>query len=196
MRMSADLKASLAALSDTIRRNPKAAKAVFRADTRSSVDGFATRSAVRQFAMPLDEPRELGGTDTAPNPVEAVLAALGSCQAIVYRAYASVLGVRIESVYVEAKGHLDLRGLLGMADVPAGLDHVTFSTRIVSPEPAERIRELATIVESHCPVLDTLRRPLAVRRRGRTRRARRGVAEERLTLDLAVAVPGARSGRY
>src|SRR6266498_2091287 len=109
----------------------------------------------RQFAMPLDEPRELGGTDTGPNPVEAVLAALGSCQAIVYRAYASVLGLRVDSIDVAAKGHLDLRGLLGISEVPAGLDQVTFSTRIVSPESAERIQELVTIVESHCPVLDT-----------------------------------------
>lgn len=161
--MSAEVKASLTALIDSLRRNPKAAKAVFRAETRSGVDGLATSSAVRQFSLPLDEPRELGGTDTGPNPVEVVLAALGSCQAIVYRAYASVLGIRLDSVEVEAKGYLDLRGLLAVSEVPPGFDQVTFSTRIVSPEPPGRIQELVTIVESHCPVLDTLRRGIPVR---------------------------------
>ena len=160
--MSDDVKDALVALTEEIKRNTKGAAAVFRAATSSDADGLATRSMVRQFSLPLDEPRELGGTDTGPNPVEAVLAALGSCQAIVYRAYANVLALRIDSVDVEAKGYLDLRGLLGIADVPAGFDKVTFSTRIVSPEPAERIQELVRVVESHCPVLDTLRRPITV----------------------------------
>lgn len=161
--MSAEVKAALAALVETVRGNPKAARAVFRAETRSSVDGFATRSAIREFSVALDEPRELGGTDTGPNPVEMVLAALGSCQAIVYRAYASVLGLRVDSIDVEAKGYLDLRGLLGVSEVPPGFEQVTFSTRIVSPERTERVQELVALVESHCPVLDILRRPVSVR---------------------------------
>jgi len=110
----------------------------------------------------LDEPPVLGGSDSGPNPVEAVLAALGSCQAIVYRAYATALGLRVDRVEVDARGRLDLRGFLGLAPVAPGFEEVTFRTRIESPEPPERIQELARIVEEHCPVLDIVRRPVPV----------------------------------
>ena len=109
-----------------------------------------------------DEPAELGGTDTGPNPVEAVLAALGSCQAIVYRAYANALGLQLERVEVETRGYLDLRGFLGDAAVQAGFERVTFATRVTSSEPEEKIAALARAVEQHCPVLDILRRPIEV----------------------------------
>ncbi len=160
--MSAALKKAIGSLSDVVRRDPQAANATFRAVTTSEAEGFATTSRVRGFEVALDEPRELGGNDTGPNPVEAVLAALGSCQAIVYRAYAAALGLRIDRVEVAARGQLDLRGFLNLAPVGAGFTGVTFVTRIESPEPAERVRELARLVSEHCPVLDTLQRPVQV----------------------------------
>ena len=160
--MSEKVKKAIEGLAAAIWERPDRARASFRATTVSEVDGFSTRSSVRRFTVPLDEPGELAGEDTGPNPVEAVLAALGSCQAIVYRAYASSLGLRLDRVEVEAEGDLDLRGLLGLASVPAGFQRIRARTRVVSPEPPERIRELARLVETHCPVLDTLRLPVEV----------------------------------
>lgn len=149
-------------LTRALTENPAAAKAVFRATTVSTEDALSTESRVRTFTVHLDEPRELGGTDTGPNPVEAVLAALGSCQAIVYRAYANALGLALDRVEVDARGYLDVRGFLNLAPVAPGFERVTFTTRVVSPEPAEKIAELARLVEEHCPVLDILRTPLDV----------------------------------
>lgn len=160
--MSETVKKVIEGLAAAIWEQPERAGASFRAVTVSEVDGFSTRSSVRGFQVLLDEPAELAGEDTGPNPAEAVLAALGSCQAIVYRAYASSLGLRLDRVEVEAEGDLDLRGLLGLARVPAGFQRVRTRTRVVSPEPPERIRELARLVEAHCPVLDTLRLPVEV----------------------------------
>ena len=62
----------------------------------------------------------------------------------------------------EAEGDLDLRGLLGLAKVPAGFQRVRFRARIESPEAPERIRELQGLVQTRCPVLDTLRLPVEV----------------------------------
>jgi uncharacterized OsmC-like protein len=160
--MSEQIKGANEQLKRAVSEQPAAAKVVFRATTVSAADAFSTVSEIRGFGVRLDEPAELGGTDTGPNPVEAVLAALGSCQAIVYRAYANALGLRLDRVEVEARGHLDVRGFLGDPNVPAGFERVSFTTRVVSPEPPERVQELAKLVEAHCPVLDILRRPLAV----------------------------------
>lgn len=162
--MSKKIREAVVRLTESISKNPQYAHTVFRVSTSAAEgDRLMTKSEIRSFRVPMDEPRDLGGDDTAPNPVEMVLAALGSCQAIVYRAFAVALGMDIRKIEVHAKGHLDLRGFLNMADVPAGFTNVTFTTRVVSPEPPEKIRQLAGLVEKHCPVMDTLQRPLTVR---------------------------------
>jgi uncharacterized OsmC-like protein len=160
--MSEQIKQAIQSLTRTVGEKPAAAKVVFRASTTSTADAFTTDSTIRSFDVRHDEPKELGGADTGPNPVEAVLAALGSCQAIVFRAYANALGLRLDRVEVETRGYLDLRGFLGDSSVPAGFERVTFATRVVSSEPEEKIAALATAVEQHCPVLDILRMPIDV----------------------------------
>ena len=45
--------------------------------------------------MLVDEPRDIGGSDEAINPVELVLVALGTCQEIMYAAYAAVMGIQV-----------------------------------------------------------------------------------------------------
>ncbi len=160
--MSDQLKKAVGALTDHVKRNPHAANAVFRSTTVSDTEGFTNQTSIRGFTVVLDEPRDLGGDDHGPNPVEAVLGALGSCQAIVYRAYAAALGLKLDRVEVETKGQLDLRGFLNLGPVGAGFTSIAFTTRIESPEPPEKLRELARLVSEHCPVLDTLQRPVPV----------------------------------
>jgi uncharacterized OsmC-like protein len=135
--------------------------AEFKADTEL-VNGFLTKAQIRQFTLDIDEPPQLGGTDKGPNPVELVLAALGTCQEIVYAAYAAVLGIPLNSIKITVKGHLDARGLFNIAPVPSGLTGIDYEVDIKSPAEPNKIKELAEIVNAHCPVLDTLQRPINV----------------------------------
>lgn len=160
--MTDTIKTSVENLIAAVKNSPQMAHSVFRASTYSEDPGFTVRSEIRGFTVPIDEPRELGGNDTAPNPVELLLAALGGCQEIVYRAYAAVLGIEVHSIEVHAKGYIDLHGFLGLADVPAGFTNISFTTRIVSPASPESIRQLAAMVEKHCPVQDTLARSIPI----------------------------------
>jgi len=133
----------------------------FTADTRL-VDGFQTTAQVRQFSFAVDEPPQLGGTDTGPNPVELVLAALGTCQEIVYATYGRLLGIPIDALAIRVSGDLDLRGFLGAADVPAGYRAIDFDVAIESPASAEEVALLIETVNRRCPVLDILQRGLPV----------------------------------
>lgn len=157
------LKAALMASIQAIQANPQTAKAIFRADTQWE-EAVRCTGKVRDFApITVDEPPELGGANAGPNPVELVLVALGTCQEIMYSAYAAVLGIPLDSVRVNMRGFLDLRGLFGLdAAVPAGYQKVEFETMIESPAEPNRIQELAQVVQTHCPVLDTLVRPIEV----------------------------------
>lgn len=139
-----------------------AADAAFASDTRL-VDGFRTEAQVRQFSFTVDEPTTLGGSDQGPNPVELVLAALGTCQEIVYATYARVLGIPIDGISIKVEGSLDPRGFFGVADVPAGFREVTFAVDVRSPAPKAEIDRLFAAVNEHCPVLDILQRALPVK---------------------------------
>jgi uncharacterized OsmC-like protein len=132
------------------------------AASSSLVDEYRTEVRIRDFRLEVDEPPVIGGSDTGPTPVELVLAALGTCQEIVYATYARVLGIPLDGLEVTAEGRLDLRGFFGVADVPAGFQDVTFTVDITSPAPAHDVARLIETVNAHCPVLDILKQPLVV----------------------------------
>jgi uncharacterized OsmC-like protein len=142
-------------------RSPEMADVTFAADT-TLVNGYQTEARIRDFGLTVDEPPLIGGTNTGPTPVELVLAALGTCQEIVYATYARTLGIPVDRVSVRAEGQLDLRGFFGVADVPAGFQNVSFTVDVDSPAPPEDVARLVEAVNAHCPVLDILRQPLPV----------------------------------
>ncbi|MDH5478528.1 MAG: OsmC family protein [Nitrospinota bacterium] len=157
------LKAALLATIGAIKEKPESGRAVFRSETKWISD-TKCEAKVRDFGvMTIDEPPELGGGNAGPNPVELLLAALGTCQEIMYAAYASVMGVELTSLKVDVKGYLDLQGLFGMnPDIPSGYSKIQYVTNIESPADEATIQQLIQTVESHCPVLDTLVRAIEV----------------------------------
>ena len=152
---------TVAAIQSALHAAGEKSSALFSAQTEL-VKGYETSVNIRDFKFTVDEPPSLGGTDLGPNPVEIVLAALGACQEIVYSTYAAVLGIPIDRLAIKVSGTLDPRGFFGVADVAAGFDSVVYEVSLASPSSAEKVRELAEIVNQHCPVLDILQRPLSV----------------------------------
>ena len=140
---------------------PEPPVVTFSAST-SLLDEYKTEARVRDFTFLVDEPPLIGGADSGPTPVELVLAALGTCQEIVYATYARVLGIPLDGVEVTAEGRLDLRGFFGVAECPAGFQDVAFTVDISSPAPAEDVARLVDAVNAHCPVLDILKQPVPV----------------------------------
>jgi uncharacterized OsmC-like protein len=155
------LASTIDAVREELGRAPEAPIASFTVET-ALVDGYRTEARIRDFNLVVDEPTTIGGSDLGPSPVELVLAALGTCQEIVYATYARVLGIPLNGVSVQVEGRLDLRGFFGVADVPAGFQDVSFTVEIDSPAPADEVARLVTAVNAHCPVLDILRQPVRV----------------------------------
>ncbi|MDX6647913.1 MAG: hypothetical protein QOK40_3640 [Miltoncostaeaceae bacterium] len=128
-------------------------------------DAFRCDTTMRKHAMVIDEPKRLGGTDEGPSPVDLALAALASCQAITYRVWAHRLGIELGRVQVEVSGDLDQRGFFGTEEgVRAGYGALRVRVSCEGPETQERYRELAEIVDQHCPLLDMYTNPVPVER--------------------------------
>ena len=117
------------------------------------------------FELAADEPVSVGGTGSAPNPIQLALAALGSCQAITYRYWAEQLGLPLDAVAITVEADFDTGAFFGFpgAGTPAP-SGVRCSVTLEGPEPAERYDELVAAVDEHCPVLDLFTRPVPVER--------------------------------
>ena len=160
--MSVALKDAVESMQESLRSNPAGAVAKFSADSRQ-VQGLQSETKIRQFTLTVDEPENLGGTDTGPNPVELILGALASCQEITYRAFAEALEIPLDSVSVSIEGDLDLRGFFAVKDdVRAGFQDIRGTVELDSPASPEALAQLKQIVDAHCPVLDVLRAPVPV----------------------------------
>ena len=156
------LKEIIAQTQANLRERPDQAVAIFSADSRQ-VEGLRSETQIRQFSLVIDEPPSLGGTDAGPNPVELVLAALAACQEITYRAYATALGVPLDSVSVKLDGSLDLRGFFAVSDTARpGFSSVRGTVTLKSSASPEALAQLKQVVDAHCPVLDILRAPVPV----------------------------------
>jgi len=153
-----------------IQANPDHGKLTVGA-TGMLLHGVRCHADIREHALTIDEPMGIGGTDAGPNPVEVVLAALGTCQAITYRVWAAVLGIELDEVRFETEGDIDLNGFFGLRDdVRPGFGAIRHRVILVGPEDAARYLELADAVDRHCPVLDIVADPVPVERVIETRK--------------------------
>lgn len=125
--------------------------------------GFRSEARSRDFApIPSDEPLALGGDDTAPNPVEQLLGALGNCLAVGYAANATAAGIELDSLTIELEGDLDLHTFLGLADGHAGYESINARVAIETSAPVDQVDELHRKVVSTSPVGHTLQKAIPV----------------------------------
>ena len=158
------VRAAVEAVRQAVEAEP--ARAVARLRTEAQLVGV-TEVSVRMGAhqVTVDEPKSVGGSGVAANPIQLALAALGSCQAITYRFWADILGLRLDGVTVRVEGDVDLRGFLGFEPhVRPGLASVQCLVTLEGPEDPDRYQELTAAVDAHCPVLDIFSHPVPVER--------------------------------
>lgn len=153
-----------AGLAERFRADPGRARVAITLATELT-GGMRCEATARGHTVASDEPRSLGGTDSAQSPLELFLTSLATCQAITYRLWAAELGIALDRVGVEVVGDIDLRGFLGIGGVDlAGYEKVTVRVALSGPEERARYEELAAAVDRHCPVLDAIARPIPVER--------------------------------
>ncbi|MCD6728285.1 MAG: OsmC family protein [Solirubrobacteraceae bacterium] len=145
--------------------DPEAAQTSWTARTQWT-GGFRSASYVREHApIVTDEPKGLAGSDTAPNPVEYVLAALGSCLTVGYTAAAATQGIELRSLEIEVKGDLDLRVFLGLDKGHAGYSRIEVTAHVDSDADEDQLQRLHESVIATSPVGHTLENPIALRAR-------------------------------
>lgn len=158
---------TLGSLINAIREDPEVGKTVWRAETHWNT-GFQSEAVIPRdggdHRVPMDEPKQVGGTDSAPNMVEMVLGAYGCCLITGYVAQAGFRGIDLQGVDIDVEGDLDLRGFFGLADVPPGYTEVRAKVRLNAPDAsAEQIEELHQAVVKTSPVGNIISAPVKLK---------------------------------
>ena len=160
--MSEALRQLIGETQSRFQSEPESAVMTFESGSRLR-EGLRSEAAMRAHKLVVDEPEALGGTDAGPNPVELILAALGTCQEITYRAYATALGIPLNQVAVKLTGTIDLKGFFAVDDaVRPGYQRISGTVHLQSSASDEELRKLRDIVNAHCPVLDIITNPVPV----------------------------------
>jgi len=153
---------AVGALVEKIRQRPSAAQTTWSAQVRWT-GAFRSEAAVRDFApIASDEPAGLGGTDSAPNPVEQLLGALGNCLAVGYAANASAAGIAIRDLRIDLDGDLDLHAFLGLADGHPGFSAIRVAVHLDADADEAAVAALHAKVAATSPVGKTLSQPIPV----------------------------------
>jgi uncharacterized OsmC-like protein len=150
---------AVVALVGAIEEDSEKAGTVWNADVHWQ-GGFRSRAAVREFTIESDEPAGLGGSDSAPNPVEQVAAALGNCLAVGYVAALTSKGIAIRELDVSVSGQLDLRPFLGLAPGHAGYSKIDVDVRIDSDADETTLQAIHDQVVATSPVGHSLTNPV------------------------------------
>jgi uncharacterized OsmC-like protein len=154
---------AIASLVEKIRQEPAAAKTQWKSEVRWT-GAFRSEARSRDLApLPSDEPKGIGGSDTGPNPVEQVLAALGNCLAIGYAANATVAGIEMKSLKIELEGAIDMHAFLGLGGDNAGFEGIRAKVDLQSNATPEQLKALHEKVVGSSPVGHTLSRAVPVK---------------------------------
>lgn len=118
---------------------------------------MTTEVSIRDFSFTTDEPEPVGGTNSAPTPMEFVAGALNGCITVVVETVAAELGIRLEKLETASHAHMDVRGFRGTADVSP---HFTDYALVIEITAQLSEAQRATLVqqsEKRCPAINLVR---------------------------------------
>ena len=138
--------------------DPETKKIAVRHVKAINAAGTRTRMQVRDFPPVFtDEPDTLGGTNTAPSPLETVLVALVGCDGVIIHGVAQAMGFDYAGVTFACESQIDARGPKGVPGVRPYFETATLEITIYTDENDRHLSQLQRNVEFRCPVTNLLR---------------------------------------
>src|SRR5271157_1049454 len=142
---------------NALKADPVKAQVKFQAETKW-INCAYSKTKIRNFTVEGDEPISYLGSNRVPNPVETILAALGSCLVIGFAYNAAARGINLESLDISLEGNLDLQGFLGISDnVRPGYQNIKIACKVKSDASWDKLEELFKHVQRTSPALDIIR---------------------------------------
>lgn len=152
-----------------IAANPEDGKGAFEAVTEWQ-DGAVAVTRARSFTLQTDEPTPLGGTDSAIDPMELLLASLGTCLTIGWVTHANQRGVDFRDLKIKVRAPYDLSGYLGIDHkVRPGFIDLEYTVEVESDAAPAMLEEIKAAAEAGSPMFDNIINATPIR--GQVKRA-------------------------
>ncbi len=101
----------------------------------------------------------MGGTGSAPDPIQYCLFGLAACFAGTFMSTATTMGIRIESLKVSAENSLDFSKTIGLTKNPI-TEKVKIVTEVKSDANKEQLKDLERLTRERCPGVYCLINPI------------------------------------
>lgn len=105
------------------------------------------------------------GGEGEPSAMSVLLASLAACDVEVVSTHAALLGIQLEGLTIEARGHFNVESFLGIEGAPgSGYDEISYTVKIRAPSATpEQLASLRERCERSSPVGDSLSRPIPLK---------------------------------
>lgn len=154
--------AALAAAVAAIAADPRRAPARFHAKStwqgrlrsRTEIESYSLggEHIARRHTLLSDEPEQLFGENTAPNPQDLLLAALGACMLVGFVVGATKRGIELEALSIESSFELDLRGAFGLDPaISPGAERLHYTVEVKGSGTPEQFAEIHADVMAQSP---------------------------------------------
>ena len=132
---------------------------------RGSAAGFLQEVTAGKYQFRVDEPSDVGGTESAPDPYDYLLAALGACTSMTIGWYARKNHIPLENVAVSLRhSRIHARDCEDCETKEGMLDRIDLDVQLTGPLTPEQRAKLMTIA-GKCPVHRTLTSEIDIRLR-------------------------------
>lgn len=111
-------------------------------------------------AQVIDEPPGLLGDNTAQNPSEILLSALGSCLSVGIHANARARGIELTKLELELEGDINITSVWGInhsSQAPLGITDVRIKAYVEGNASNEELAELVAHANQWSPISNTVR---------------------------------------
>jgi len=141
---------------EAVKNDPSKGEGKFESVTEWK-DGAKAVSKARSFEITTDEPEALGGGDTAVDPMELLLASLGSCLTIGWVTNANKHGIDYRNLKIKVSAPFDLRGYLDLdEEVRPGFPKIDYEVEVDTDADEALLQEIKAAAEKTSPMFDNI----------------------------------------
>ena len=119
-------------------------------------DGLCCEVEEGPWRTRIDQSVEGGGTGSAPHPAQVMRAALVACLAMSYKEWGARLDVAIDEIQVDVLCETDVRGQMGIAEVPVGWQRIVIDVCIASTASEADVQRVVATANRLSPLLANL----------------------------------------
>jgi len=117
------------------------------------------------FTVISDEPKSVGGHDSAPPPSSLFVASIGFAENVIFARQAALHGVEFESYETRVEGTWDRKGIFGIQGADPSITRLLIETKVRTSASPKQVVELLKLTHRRSPMTATLAKAAKIVRR-------------------------------